>query len=265
MRRFVGFLFVATWCCGQPAERSVSSPPPTYEIRHTSQSITVDGRLDEPAWKDAAPLVLQFPWEEQTGAKQKTTARLLWNDDTLFIAFECDDKDIAARFDQRDDPTYRDDAVEIFIQPDSQQPIYVGLEMNVRAILYDYAYIYPQVLLKGFDLKGVTLAAKIDGTLNVSSDQDKGWTLEVAIPLRNFSELMSDRRIVSGTVPTAKQVVPAHLRRGARVVPGTVWTANLNRWDGAEPNRRLSIWSDSAIVRPDPHNPNRFGQLIFVK
>jgi hypothetical protein len=26
-----------------------------------------------------------------------------------------------------------------------------------------------------------------------------------------------------------------------RPTPGTVWKANLNRWDGVEPNRRMSI------------------------
>ena len=50
-------------------------------------------------------------------------------------------------------------------------------------------------------------------------------------------------------------------------LPGTVflyrWIANLNRWDGTEPNRRLSQWSDSGLLKPNPHHPDRFGQLLF--
>lgn len=47
--------------------------------------------------------------------------------------------------------------------------------------------------------------------------------------------------------------------------PGTVWAFNLNRWDGVEPNRRMSIWSDSMQERPGPHAPERFGDMRFVQ
>jgi hypothetical protein len=242
VKRFAFFLMIAGAVFGQPAERPISSPLPTYEIKRATKPIAIDGRLDDEAWQSAGTLTLQFPWEDQTGAKQKTTARLLWNDDMLFVAYACEDADIVAQYEQRDDPTYKDDAVEIFIQPDPKKPIYIGLEMNARAILYDYLNIYSQALVKGFDLKGVQLASNLDGTLNLTSDRDKGWTLEVAIPLKNFADLMG----------------------GKPVTAGTTWAANLNRWDGTEPKRRLSVWSDSAMVRPNPHNPKRFGQLVFV-
>jgi hypothetical protein len=67
--------------------------------------------------------------------------------------------------------------------------------------------------------------------------------LEVAIPWANFEEL-------------GKKLPPES---------GVTWTANLNRWDGTEPNRRLSLWSNSGLERPSPHNPDRFGRLVFVK
>ena len=146
-------------------------------------------------------------------------------------------------YDQRDDPTYKDDAVEFFVNPKPSQDFYYGLEMNARATLYDYFYAYPQLLLKRLDFTGVQLATHIDVTLNQTGDKDKGWTLEVAIPWKNFEELGAN----------------------AAPKPGAVWTANLNRWDGTEPNRRLSLWSDSGLKNPSPHNPKRFGQLIFVE
>ena len=72
-------------------------------------------------------------------------------------------------------------------------------------------------------------------------DKDKGWSLEVAIPWSNFEGL------------------------GARPTPGTVWSANINRWDGVEPDRRMSNWSDPLQPSPNPHVPSRFGQLVFVR
>jgi hypothetical protein len=217
-------------------------PIPRYEVKRASGRIVIDGKLDEKAWQAAAPIEFVFPWDFQTGAKQKTTARLLWDDDNLYVGYECEDTDIVALRLERDDPTYLDDAVEIFINPrPSQTGIYFGLEMNARAVLYDYLMYDARYAFKRFNMQSVQLASFIRGTLNVRGDEDKGWTLEVAIPWVNFEELSK------------------------RPAPGAVWTANLNRWDGVDPDRRLSMWSDPVQPRPQPHVPARFGQLVFVQ
>jgi hypothetical protein len=227
---------------GTPAREL--GPVPRYEVRRAGGRMVIDGKLDEAAWKSASVLTFQFPWEQQTGAKQKTAARLLWDDEYLYVGYECEDTDIVAHFSKRDDPTYRDDAVEIFINPNpAQQILYYGLEMNARAVLYDYLYVFPTVLIKRVDFTGVQLASHIRGTLNMRGDTDQGWSLEVAIPWSNFEEL-------------AKKLPPE---------ANAVWTANLNRWDGIEPARRLSLWSDSGWKQPNPHQPSRFGQLVFIK
>ena len=235
------FLF-AGWAGAQTAA-SQASARPRYEVKRASSSIEIDGKLDEKAWQAAEPIVLIFPWEAQTGAKQKTTVRVLWDDQRLYIGYACEDADITAQFSERDDPTYRDDAVEAFINPrPSQTDVYLGLEMNARAVLYDYVSIKSaQYVLKRFNLQGVQLATFIDGTLNTRGDRDKGWSLEVAIPWSNFEEL------------------------SRRPEAGTVWTAAFNRWDGVEPDGRLSMWVDPLDRRAEPHHPERFGDLVFVK
>lgn len=239
MRHFIPLLLIL------PAfaqDRPVG-PVPRYEIHRAVKPPVIDGKLDDEVWKSAAIATLQFPWEQQTGAKQATRVRLLWDAANLYVSFQCDDADIVAHFLNRDDPTYRDDAVEFFVNPKPSQTFYYGMEMNARATMYDYFYAHPQLLLKRIDFHGFQLATHIDGTLNQSGDTDKGWSLELALPFTNFEEL------------------------GAKAAPatGTVWTANLNRWDGVEPKRRLSLWSDSGTTRPTPHAPKRFGELVFVE
>src|SRR4051794_30127161 len=164
---------------------------PHYEVKRASSPPTIDGRLDEPVWAQASPaLTLQFLWDSQTGAKQKTAARLLWDDQALYVGFDADDTDITARFLQRDDPTYRDDAVEIFINPDpKQETVYYGFEMNARGTLYDYLNYNSRTLFKRFDATGVAIATAIRGTLNDPTDVDSGWSLEASIPWANFEEL----------------------------------------------------------------------------
>jgi hypothetical protein len=218
------------------------SDPPTYEAHRAPSRITIDGKLDEKPWAAAQPATLIFPWESQTGAKQKTTFRILWDDAYLYVGYDCEDRDIVAQFAERDDPTYRDDAVEIFLNPrPSQTGLYYGLEMNARAVLYDYLMYDSRYAMKRFNLRGVMLATHLRGTLNARGDQDEGWSLEVAIPWENFDEFTK------------------------RPNPGDSWTMNVNRWDGVEPDRRMSNWSDPQQPRPSPHVPARFGKLVFVQ
>ena len=218
-------------------------PIPRYEVHRARSAVAIDGKLDEPAWKAAGVIEFRFPWEQQTGARQRTGARLLWNDEYLFLGYDCADTDIVAQYTQRDDPTYKDDAVELFLNPDPAQEWYYGMEMNARAVLYDYFYAFPRLLLKRVNFAAVQIASHIRGTLNITGDKDEGWSLEAAVPWSNFEEL-------------ARKLPPQ---------PGSVWTANLNRWDGTEPHRRLSLWSDSGLERPHPHNPKRFGELVFSR
>ena len=175
-------------------------------------------------------------------AKQKTVARLLWDDDYLYVTYECGDADIVVHYTERDDPTYKDDTVEIFINPKpTQTGIYFGLEMSARAILYDYLMYDSRYAMKRFNMQGVQLATTLRGTVNARGDKDEGWTLEVAIPWVNFEELSK------------------------RPEAGTAWTFNMARWDGVEPERRMSMYLDPGTPRANPHVPAKFGELVFVK
>jgi hypothetical protein len=220
--------------CAAAVPAFCQPPVPRYEVKRAPSAITVDGKLDDKAWDAANKIELIFPWAAQTGAKQKTTARVLWDDNNLYVSYECEDADITVTHTQHDDPTYLDDAVEIFINPlPSQTSVYYGLEMNASAVLYDYIMYQPGGhLFKQFDLRGVQLATARTG---------KGWNLELSIPWPNFDALSKPPK------------------------PGITWTANINRWDGSEPHRRMSNWSDPETPTANPHVPQRFGELIFVQ
>jgi hypothetical protein len=228
-----------------PAGPATAQPPtPRYEVRRAAAPISIDGELDDAAWAEASPAItLQFLWADQTGAKQATFVQMLKDEQALYVGFRADDADITARFLQRDDPTFLDDAVEIFINPAPEQEIlYYGFEMNASGVLYDYLNYDSRTLFKRFDATGVRIAVALAGTRNDRNDIDDGWTLEIAIPWENFERL--------------SRLPPQ---------PGTVWKANLNRWDGVEPDRRMSIWSDPMNEDSWPHVPSRFGELVFVE
>jgi hypothetical protein len=218
------------------------APVPSYRAGKTKDKIEVDGKLSEKAWAKAAPVTLMFPWEDQTGIKQRTTVRLLRDQDYLYVGYECEDVDITATYENRDDPVYKDDCVEIFFRPGGDSDHYIGLEMNARGVLYDYFYPFPSKLGRELDLDGVRLKTTLRGTLNQSSDRDQGWTLELAVPWKSLTKLTD----------------------GQPPADGAEWRVQLNRWDGTEAaGRRLSMWGHSGMKRPNPHNPERFGRLTF--
>jgi hypothetical protein len=217
---------------------------PSYTIHRTRCPITIDGRLHEAAWA-AVPSVgpFRFSWHKE-GEREQTTARLLWDDDFLYVSYVCDDAHISAEFTQRDEPVYRDDCVELFTAPNPDRPQeYFNFEMNVRAALLDQHH--PEGRFSGlkneWNSDGVRIAVQIAGTLNDDSDRDCYWVLEAAIPWSNFAGV-------------AKQLPPQ---------PGDVWRLNLNRC-GGKTNEQYSQWSSSATPKPDYHVPERFGQVTFV-
>ena len=218
--------------------------PPQYSVQRASLKIVVDGRADEADWQ-AAPHVgnFRFPWWTQ-GEREQTEAKLLWDDQFLYVLFKCQDAHVWGEHLRRDSPVYRDDCVEVFTAPNPQRPNdYFNFEMNVREALLDQHHPDgPGVKVQQeWNSKGVQIAVTVDGTLNDDRDTDRGWILEAAFPFANFSSV-------------AEQIPPN---------TGDVWHLNLNRL-GGKTNPQYSQWSPSKTATPQFHAPQGFGRVIFV-
>ena len=96
-----------------------AAPLPTAYVVEAKTAIAVDGALDEPAWKQAAPLALGT----MTGRGRPSAAtevRLLHRDGQLFIGFRLAEPRVARmrrKVTKFDGPAYQDDSVEIFLSP----------------------------------------------------------------------------------------------------------------------------------------------------
>ncbi len=216
--------------------------PPEYLLHRTGTAITVDGKLDEPAWV-AAPSVgpFHFTWYKQ-GKKEQTFAKMLWDDEHLYVAHVCQDAHITARCSEHDGPVAKDDCFEVMIAPDPLRPsFYYNLEWNVIGGYVDgHRPEGPNGPRVPWDVEGVTIAGTYVGTLNEDVEFDRYWTVEVAIPLKNFAAQMPK------SPPDA----------------GYVWHLNLNR-HGGDTNMQYSQWSPGDTPQPAFHTPHRFGRLLF--
>lgn len=237
LKRTVLVLFSMLWL----ASATFLQDRPRYTVYRAGTPVVIDGRLDEPCWfaaPDVGPFV--FPWWKE-GKQEQTVAKMLWEDDHLYVAFLCEDGDIWAEHTQRDSPVWKDDAVELFTAPDPDRPrTYFNIEMNVLGIFLDrHRPRWPEDPVH-WDATGVRIATSIHGTLNDDTDRDAYWILEAAIPFHNFAEV-------------ARRIPPRE---------GDLWRLNLNRL-GGKTNLQYSQWSASRTPEPQFHAPDDFGEVIF--
>jgi hypothetical protein len=149
---------------------------PEYTIHRAGMPITIDGRLDEPAWA-AAPDVgaFSFPWYKE-GKKEQTVAKLLWDDENLYVSYICQDAHISAERVHRDSEVWKDDCVEVFTAPNPETPdVYFNIEMNcIGAFLDQFHPDGSGVPMKEeWNGEGIRIATHIQGTLNDESDEDE--------------------------------------------------------------------------------------------
>lgn len=230
---------IALLLCAHGARAAPAGNLPTYVVRRAAGPIAVDGHLDEPSWA-AAPTVgrFRFPWWK-SGEREPTEARLLWDEERLYVAFVATDTHVSATVAERDAPVSADDAVEVYVAPDTGLvKAYYNFEFNALGTILDRSPADGRSA--SWNAEGVVVAVTVDGTLNEEDDVDGSWTTEVAIPFSAFAEY-------------APRVPPRD---------GDVWRLNLYRL-GGQVNPQYSVWSETGTPAPQFHVPERFGMVRF--
>lgn len=196
---------------GQPLHAAV----PSVRVPYAAKAPVADGVLDEPAWAAAprlGPLVgsldgkdhitYTFNGVEHRQALQETYARLLWDEEALYIAVEVSDTDIWVRDDELE---FLDEHFSVCIDDGGDEITYYVFSVDAANQVYDYFTFIPaapmdfnpwnrHIGLPHWEARGLRTAVAVDGTLErVKSwnerpavDRDRGYTIEMAIPWENF-------------------------------------------------------------------------------
>lgn len=221
-----------------------------YKMLKSSEKIVVDGKMDEKVWADAVVVSLDNFYEiKKDSDRQNTKFRMLWDDENLYLFYEAEDKFITARATEQDGQPYMDDCAEIFITPTpTANKTHFAFEVNLYKTSNDIVYIEDYYkgqkgVIKGFN-PDFERAVVVDGTINDNSDIDKGWTMEMAIPLVSFWGM--------------DWYHPAEL--------GTKWTFQVLRQgrNEVEGERRVVSTLFPISDLEDVHNSKRFGVLEFA-
>ncbi len=197
----IGLLISLLSCTESPKTDKIASPglppqpqPKGYVCYRTTFPVSVDGVLNEQAWA-AVPWTDYFTDIEgsvKPAPRLKTRAKLLWDASNLYIAAELEEPHVWANLKQRDTVIFYDNDFEVFIDPDGDTHAYYELEVNALGTAWDLLLLKPYrdggPPVVGWDIAGLKVGTHIDGTLNNPGDVDKGWTVEIVLPLSALKE-----------------------------------------------------------------------------
>lgn len=215
------------------------------QVPRAKGAITIDGKLDEADWATALVLGPFVAWDGRSSITRGTKARMLWTPDALYLAFEGQDPDVFTPYKKHDDPIYESEAVEIFIDADGDQDVYVELQSAPNDVTFDAAFAGGR--RKNMDTSyeaGHQVKTVVDGTFGDGKDEDRGFVSEWRIPVAALKD-----------VPAGEPKV------------GASWRINLFRLERLRTKDRVTASEASAWSTPlsgDFHNLARFGTVTFV-
>jgi hypothetical protein len=264
---------------------------PRYEAHRRRGTIMLDGRLDEPDWQRAGAVEL-LTTDRGEKPVLRTTARMFWDDEAIYVAFECDDPDVHAPLTEDDAPLWKHDLVEVFIDSESSGMQYMELHAAPSGATADviwadfdpatdwftvkgWEHFKGNTPMQAFTLPDMELGIHIVGTLNNPDDVDEGYTVEWRIPYAGM------RKVVPSVEKSRPHPIDMRRFELAPVTPptaGTTWRMNFNRCDdstGVTKEVTAKDGTKKTVTVPEytawsppirsNHMPFRFGVVTFVE
>ncbi|MDM7997510.1 MAG: carbohydrate-binding family 9-like protein [Acidobacteriota bacterium] len=183
------------------------------------------------AWEKAEPVIYSADWRgESPDPQRETQARLLWSREFLYIQFRCRYRELCvyAGNNGRRDRLWERDVAEIFIRPPGHAlRHYFEFEISPNG---DWLDLEIEPGKKTIVFCSLQSRVRVDAEARI-------WTAEMAIPIDCLT---------------------------TRFRPDAVWSLNLFRIEGCEPDRFYSAWQPTFTPQPNFHVPEVFGELHFA-
>ena len=205
---------------------------PTAYALLLKESVGAEEFPKETWWERAPAIQFDRDWRgEQEDPQRATEARLLWNEETLFLRFLARYRELHvfpdARADGWRDELWQRDVAEAFLQPDATDArVYKELEVSPNGYWIDLNIAHGE---KEEMHSGLRRRVAQDAAAQM-------WTAELAVPMRSLTPTFDSKRS---------------------------WRANFFRVEGKTEPRFYSAWSPTFTQAPNFHVPEAFGHLIF--
>jgi cellulose/xylan binding protein with CBM9 domain len=239
---------------------SLIDMPQRYVARRAAARPIIDGRLNDPAWRDAAwtDRFVDIEGDAKPRPRFDTRVKMLWDDEYFYVGADLQEPHVWGTLTAHDSVIFHDPDFEVFIDPNGDGLEYYEFEINALGTGWDL--FLPKPYKQGgkasnaWEIPGLKPAVFVDGTLNDARDRDRGWSVELAFPWSVLGEF-------------------AH--RPSPPAPGDEWRINFSRveWPieitgrayrkvptGREDNW---VWSPQGVV--NMHVPEKWGYVRFQK
>ncbi|MCE5168463.1 carbohydrate-binding family 9-like protein [Paenibacillus profundus] len=174
--------------------------PKHYVCRRATEPLELDGRLNKPFWEQA-------PWTDdfvdiegdlKPLPNKRTRVKMLWDNEYLYFGADMEEDQIWATLTERDSVIFYDNDFEIFIDPDGDTHNYYEFEMNAFNTIWDLLLPKPYrdggPPINSWDIRGIKTAVHIDGEVNNPDVDNRGWSVEVAMPWSVLKECAPEGR-----------------------------------------------------------------------
>ena len=214
-------------------------------------AITVDGQLDESAWRETPstdPFVNPNDGRLEPGSPVNAKAWVLWSETTLYVAFMVNDRRPTSPFSPEDlDPHVweHSSAVELMIQPGNpgNNRYYYEIQVDVVGAIWDTRFDdYNQPITGGPDSD-----KKHYGHQSWSSHLRKGIRVD-----KQAGHYVVELAIPFASLPSPQAKVPPQ--------KGDIWRVNLYSFRDGQ--RQSLAWSPT-LRQGNFHKASRFGQVLF--
>lgn len=223
---------------------------PHYYCHKTNNVPVIDGNTGNNAWDKAEPITAFHKLRINAEVALikpvfNTICKLIWDDNYLYVIFDCKSNDVWATKIDRDGELWTEPVVELFIDQSGNGKSFFEFQVNPIGTIYD-SYVADAKLGEDWprwskwNCKGLKVATHIDGRLNERSYKDNGWSAKIAIPFKSLIE-----------------------QTGITHKTGDTWRINLCRYEiPAEIEKpELSCWAPTLRLFDDLSN---FGYLHFA-
>ncbi|MBA3457255.1 MAG: hypothetical protein H0T42_29505 [Deltaproteobacteria bacterium] len=150
-------------------------PPGTVHVPYAQGPIAIDGVPSDQGW---AGIGSSPEWVTAEGSPEpvgKASGKLTWDDQHLYVYVTVTDSDVFSEFQNQDDPLWKQDCVELFIDADGNRRGYVELQVSPNNVTFD-SWFPGGRAAKGDEEwdSGMITAVKLN--------PGQGWDVEIAIP-----------------------------------------------------------------------------------
>lgn len=177
-----------------------SSPAPEFTLPHLSSAPVIDGKADEPVWRQARKWLGSFPCSSEKYLADGSIWRLAWHGRYLYGSVFFPDCDMTFYKGRQGESwenrrIWQGDCLEVFVQPDESIPYYLEFLLSPGNTAWILDHALPE---SGF---WTTIHFHFQYEIQVAGHiNDNGYELEFRIDLADFPPYQQRRKPRGGDV-----------------------------------------------------------------